>query len=91
MRQIASRYAEAGIRDFEHGPAVLRMNCGNDRPALWRVLDRIVQQIYHNLFESGGISFYLYRLGSIAIQRNVFLLGEQTHLVGGCANQFSEV
>src|SRR5262249_54481046 len=59
--------------------------------AFTRVLDRVVYQVYYNLFQAGGVTFHLNWSAAVTSQSNLLILCEEFHLIRGATNELGKV
>src|SRR5579862_2283255 len=80
--------ADTIVDDLQERMAVVCTNAQLDPALFGRVLNGIVQQVHHDLFQSSAIAVDHHRPWRLARYRDVFILRQEAHLLGGGGRQF---
>ena|SRR6266849_6204343 len=76
LREGFRRNADATVGNFQDGFAVPFAYGDMNLPTLWCVVDSVVNQIDHDLFQSRSASFYIDTLRGVAAQSNLLIFGK---------------
>ena len=93
MGQEIGINADSGIAHFEPEATIRRRQHDGDMSARRSELDRVGEDIPHDLFQSAGVALHQERmvLGDRVSEDQAFVVGAQTHGVDSVANDVAQI
>ena len=91
MRQGFGGNSDAVVDDIQDRTALVAGGLEPDPAAVGGVLDGVVEQVHYHLLEPGLIALDHDPLGAITHHGDMFVLGEQIHLVGGRGHELGQI